>query len=170
MRLDRLLGQLAGLGRSAARRKVASGHVCVGGKIERDGCRQIGPFETVSLGDEILQKKIPRYVLLNKPAGILSATTDVKHSTVISLIHEPWADELHLAGRLDRAAKPGFRAVGIHQTADRAAGRVIDPGHAAGADGDELLFLREGRTGQHHRRCGRCTEQYLVETHVYPPC
>ncbi len=103
MRLDRLLGQLAGLGRSAARRKIASGRVCVAGKIERDGCRQIGPFEIVSLGDEILQEKIPRYVLLNKPAGILSATTDLKHPTVISLIHEPWADELHLAGRLDRA-------------------------------------------------------------------
>jgi 16S rRNA pseudouridine516 synthase len=51
----------------------------------------------------MLQSRTPRYVLLHKPAGYVSATTDPEYPTVISLIHEPWAEDLHLAGRLDRA-------------------------------------------------------------------
>jgi 16S rRNA pseudouridine516 synthase len=103
MRLDRLVGQLTGLGRSAVRREIAEGKVSVDEKIERDSVRQVGAFDVVSMGDEILQNRIARYVILNKPVGILSATTDPEHQTVISLINEPWAEELHLAGRLDRA-------------------------------------------------------------------
>ena len=45
------------------------------------------------------------------------------------------------AGALDRAADAVILAVLVDQPADRAAGRVVDPGDAAGADGDELLVL-----------------------------
>ncbi len=104
MRLDRLIGQLAGLSRSDVRIEIASGNVSVADQIERNGLRQVGSFEKVTLKRDVLQNRTPRYVLLHKPAGILSATTDPEHPTVISLIDEPWADELHLAGRLDRAS------------------------------------------------------------------
>jgi 16S rRNA pseudouridine516 synthase len=40
--------------------------------------------------------------MLNKPQGVVSATVDAEHPTVVSLVEEDWADELHLAGRLDR--------------------------------------------------------------------
>ena len=36
------------------------------------------------------------------PSGHVSATSDPQHPTVIDLIDEPWACDLHLAGRLDR--------------------------------------------------------------------
>ena len=52
---------------------------------------------------KVLQANTRRIILLHKPAGILSATSDPTHRTVIDLIREPWASELHLAGRLDRA-------------------------------------------------------------------
>ncbi len=103
MRLDRLIGQLTGLSRSGIRSRIAIGDVCVDDHVERNCRHQIGPFEKVMLKGEILQNRTPRYVLLHKPAGILSATTDPEHPTVISLIDEPWANELHLAGRLDRS-------------------------------------------------------------------
>ena len=52
--------------------------------------------------------------------------------------------EHRAAGGLHRAADAVLGAVLVDQAADRAAGRVVDAGDAAGADGDELL-LRERR-------------------------
>ena len=40
--------------------------------------------------------------MLHKPVGVLSATTDLKHRTVIDLIDDPDRETLHLVGRLDR--------------------------------------------------------------------
>jgi len=39
--------------------------------------------------------------MLNKPKGVVSATKDGKHSTVLDLIQHPQKNELHIAGRLD---------------------------------------------------------------------
>ena len=56
------------------------------------------------------------------------------------------------AGRLDRAAHPVLGAIAIDDAADRTAGRVINTGHAAGADRDKALLLRAG--GAWQRRSG----------------
>jgi len=103
MRLDRLVGHLSGLGRNAVREKLANGSISVGDYVERNGQRDVSTFEAVAMDSQVLQDRTVRYVLLHKPAGILSATSDPVHKTVIDLISESWADELHLAGRLDRA-------------------------------------------------------------------
>ncbi len=42
--------------------------------------------------------------MLHKPAGILSATSDPVHRTVLDLIDHPDKATLHLAGRLDRSS------------------------------------------------------------------
>jgi DNA-binding MurR/RpiR family transcriptional regulator len=47
------------------------------------------------------------------------------------------------AGRFHAAADAVLGPVAVHQAADRAAGRVIDARHAAGADRDEGLILRD---------------------------
>ncbi|HSH12612.1 MAG TPA: 16S rRNA pseudouridine(516) synthase [Desulfurivibrionaceae bacterium] len=44
------------------------------------------------------------YLMMNKPAGILSATTDPSHTTVIDILDTPDSGALHIAGRLDRAS------------------------------------------------------------------
>jgi len=64
---------------------------------------EVGKFDRVEVGGEIVQARLRRVLLLNKPAGVVSATVDDEHQTVIDLIDAPWAAELHLAGRLDRA-------------------------------------------------------------------
>jgi 16S rRNA pseudouridine516 synthase len=76
----------------------------VDGKIETDGLRRISRFSTIELEGEILQAQEAVYLMLHKPAGYLSATTDPQHPTVMELIDHPLRDELHLAGRLDRAS------------------------------------------------------------------
>ena len=72
---------------------------------ESDHRRQVTRFDEVSVTNGTLQRAMPRlYLLLNKPAGILSATTDSQHPTVLDLIEHPDKATLHLAGRLDRSS------------------------------------------------------------------
>lgn len=62
----------------------------------------VGRFDHVSAAGYVLQAETRRYLLVHKPSGIVCATADAEHPTVINLVSEPWAHELHLAGRLDR--------------------------------------------------------------------
>ena len=81
---------------------IAAGRVYVDGKQERDGHRQVGDFSKITLDEVILSNRLPVYLMLNKPAGYLSATIDHEHPTVMELIDAN--DDLHIAGRLDRAS------------------------------------------------------------------
>ena len=76
----------------------------VDGAVEINGLRRIDRFSRVDLDLEILQEKEAVYLMLHKPGGYLSATSDPQHPTVMELIDHPLRDELHLAGRLDRAS------------------------------------------------------------------
>ncbi|MEZ5329631.1 MAG: pseudouridine synthase [Verrucomicrobiales bacterium] len=102
MRLDRLIQSSLRMGTREARHFLAARKVKVNGIVETMGNAQIGYFDCVEARGEVLQARTPRYVMLHKPIGVVSATTDLLHQTVIDLIREPWAGELHLAGRLDR--------------------------------------------------------------------
>ena len=102
MRLDRLVGKWAGTGKRRTRELFEAGRVLLNGEIIEEGGVAVGKFDRVEVDGEILQGRTPRYVMMHKPAGVVSATVDEEHQTVIDLIEEEWAGELHLAGRLDR--------------------------------------------------------------------
>ena len=102
MRLDRLVGKWAGTGKRRTREFFEQGRVFFNGKVVEERGREVGAFDRVEVDGEVVQAKDRHYVMLHKPAGVVSATVDEKHRTVIDLIDEDWADELHLAGRLDR--------------------------------------------------------------------
>ncbi|MFC5051905.1 pseudouridine synthase [Rubritalea spongiae] len=104
MRLDRFLSHQTRLGKKTVRQKIDAGIVKVDGSVETFHRTEISQFTTVELEGEILQQREAIYLMLHKPAGYLSATTDPQHPTVIDLIKEPYASELHIAGRLDRAS------------------------------------------------------------------
>jgi len=103
MRLLNLIAKRSGLGKRHAKSLLERGEVFLNHTVATDGTVPVRKFDHVSAAGEILQSNVARYIQLHKPAGILSATTDRIHKTVIDLIDEPWAAELHLAGRLDRA-------------------------------------------------------------------
>ena len=90
------------MGKPRIRIKIEAGEVRVNGTLATSGAMEIGNFDLVEVGPEIVQNRTARYVMLNKPQGVVSATVDAEHPTVVSLVEEDWADELHLAGRLDR--------------------------------------------------------------------
>ncbi len=103
MRLDRFICKHTPHSHQTARRLVASGHVRVDGALQTDPRFSINAFSKIELGDQVLQQQEACFLMLNKPAGYLSATTDPVHPTVLELLPESMRNELHIAGRLDRA-------------------------------------------------------------------
>ncbi len=104
MRLDRFLTRRGLHSCKEVARLLADGRVTVDGETETNGLRKISRFSRILLDAEILQENDAIYLMLHKPAGHLSATSDPEHPTVIELIDHPRRSELHLAGRLDRAS------------------------------------------------------------------
>lgn len=102
MRLDRFLFHHSDHGRREIRRLLAAGRVQVEGAVEKDTRCEVGDFTKVMLDGKLLRHTEARYLMLHKPAGYLSATTDARHRTVMELVDE--SAPLHIAGRLDRAS------------------------------------------------------------------
>ena len=105
MKLSRILSNQNSVSRQQANALIASGQVTIDGSSCRDPAREVSVFEQVMQNGRIVQHGITaHYLMMNKPAGILSATSDPIHTTVIDLIDSPAIDNLHIAGRLDRAS------------------------------------------------------------------
>ena len=80
---------------------LAQGRVEVDGERASDVGHIITAFSHVSVDGKISQNRVRRYLMLNKPAGVVSATVDIRHTTVIDLLSEDYRAELHIVGRLD---------------------------------------------------------------------
>jgi 16S rRNA pseudouridine516 synthase len=105
MKLVRLVAKHQHQGHNAAQRLIAAGQISVNTQVVRDPTLEVDRFQEVSQsGLCIHPAEEAVYMMLNKPAGYLSATRDATHPTVIDLIQHPLAHELHLAGRLDRSS------------------------------------------------------------------
>ncbi len=103
MNVLQFIAKRTGLGKKHAKKLLENGEIILNGDPVTDGTTTLDKFDHLVAAGESLQSNTRRIILLHKPAGILSATKDPNHKTVIDLINEPWASELHLAGRLDRA-------------------------------------------------------------------
>lgn len=102
MRLDRFLSNLPRFSRKDVRFALTAGRVKVDGQTVTDPHHAVREFSGVTVDDEVLQAaKAPRYFMLHKPPGCVSATVDPQHPTVLDLLDEPDKHELHIAGRLD---------------------------------------------------------------------
>jgi len=104
MKLDRLVASHQSLGRQAAHLAIAARRVRVDGAIITDGHHPVDRFMRVEVDAVVIQSpERALYLMLHKPVGILSATKDDQHPTVIDLIDDPEKHTLHIAGRLDRS-------------------------------------------------------------------
>jgi len=102
MRLDRFLSQAADLSRAQARQLIRNGEVAVNGASQRKPATLLAAADRVTLAGAALNLPGPRYFMLNKPAGVVSARQDDLHPCALDLLREPRRDELRLVGRLDR--------------------------------------------------------------------
>ena len=105
-RLDRFISQQTQISRNKLRTVFAAGKVSVDGRIETDPGYQIDEFSRIVLNpgteqEQVLQDNSPLYLMLHKPRGVVSATKDDQHKTVLDLIDHPRKDELFIVGRLD---------------------------------------------------------------------
>jgi len=86
MRLDKAVA-LSGLTRSEARKAIASGRVRVDGQSVRDCAMQVDPERVQIDGGEGVEAG-ELYLMLNKPAGVITATEDRRLPTVLELLPE----------------------------------------------------------------------------------
>ena len=103
-RLDKFLcGSGAGT-RSQVKLILKAGRVTVDGAVEKDGSRKIDPdTQAVTLDGEPLSGRRRLVVMLNKPAGFVTATEDAWQKTVMELLPKQWAHlNLKPVGRLDK--------------------------------------------------------------------
>ena len=101
MRLDRAL-TLAGYTRSEAKAMIARGRVRVGDAVARNAGIDVRP-EDVFVDGAPLDAEEEVYLMLHKPAGVVTATEDRKLPTVVSLLPERYQRrKIGPVGRLDR--------------------------------------------------------------------
>jgi len=100
-RLDRFISVNTGINRKHVRLMLAKGRVKVDGKLARDIDQIVDEFSHICMDDKVLQANMASYVMLHKPVGVVSATIDDKHRTVIDLLERDDKESLHIVGRLD---------------------------------------------------------------------
>ncbi|WP_303289684.1 pseudouridine synthase [Marinobacter sp. SS5-14b] len=105
MKLSRIVSNRNGTSRQRANALIAAGRVMVDGRVCREPQQEVDRFSGVVVDGITVQTPYPaRYLMLNKPAGYLSATLDKTHPTVLELFDPELQDGLHIGGRLDRAS------------------------------------------------------------------
>ena len=100
-RLDRFISQNSVFSLSDTRLLIAQKRIVLDGDVAHSIQQKVNEFTHVVLDGRCLQDKNPVYIMLNKPKGVVSATKDLKHPTVLDLIQHPQKNELHIVGRLD---------------------------------------------------------------------
>jgi 16S rRNA pseudouridine516 synthase len=102
LRLDKLISNSTALSRSETRLAIRAQRVCVNGTTAKNVNMTLGAADTVTLDGQPIEPPRPRYFMLNKPTGCVSATIDVAHPTALDLLQgEPRPHQLQVAGRLD---------------------------------------------------------------------
>ena len=105
-RLDRFISEQFQISRRDVRLMLAQKRVLVDGEIATDIEQIIDKFSLICIDDKIVQDNLPRYIMLNKPVGVVSATKDKQHKTVVDLLPSLKSSRsehasLHIVGRLD---------------------------------------------------------------------
>ena len=103
-RIDKILSNLGYGTRKDLKKIVKNGMVQVNGVIIKDSAMKVDPEKDkiVINGEEIFYREFI-YLMMNKPAGVVSATFDNKDETVIDLLEvEHQVFEPFPVGRLDK--------------------------------------------------------------------
>lgn len=104
MRLDKFLSHTGFGSRKEVKELLKKKLVQVNGQLEKEGKKAIDETkDQVIVNNHLVQYKKYIYYMLNKPQGVVSATEDREHRTVIDLIAEKdMVQGLFPVGRLDK--------------------------------------------------------------------
>ena len=105
-RLDKFLCDCGVGTRSVVKNIIKAGRITVDGKTEKDPGRKVGPDSHICMDGEALGKPGLLVVMLNKPAGYITATEDPTDPTVMELLPQCYKHlQLRPVGRLDKATE-----------------------------------------------------------------
>ena len=103
MRLDKYLHDLGFGSRKEIGRLLSRQEVCVDGVRVKQGAAKVAPSSVVTLDGEVLVYAPTVWLMLNKPAGVITAARDARDETVMDLLPERFARmQVMPVGRLDK--------------------------------------------------------------------
>lgn len=107
MRLDKYLAERTGMTRSESRKAITKGRIAVDGIVCRKADAPVAETAVLAVDGvplaDTYQKNV--YIMLNKPAGVVSASRDKRDTTVVDLVAAAFPRrELFPAGRLDKTS------------------------------------------------------------------
>ena len=103
IRLDKYLSDMGVGTRTEVKKYIRQGKVKIDGLVVRSPEEKVDiENQEVSYLDQMVGYDTFEYYMLNKPAGVISATTDAKEKTVIDLITDKKRKDLFPVGRLDK--------------------------------------------------------------------
>ncbi|MDQ0272245.1 pseudouridine synthase [Cytobacillus purgationiresistens] len=104
MRIDKMLANIGYGSRKEVKMLLKNGAVKLNGQAVRDAKQQVNPEEDAVMvnGETVVYKEFI-YLMMNKPPGVISATEDSQHETVLDILE---MDDLVFSpfpvGRLDK--------------------------------------------------------------------
>lgn len=103
MRLDKYLAEMGVGTRQEVKKQIRQGKAAVNGTVVKTADTKIDETsDEVTISGRNISYVSYEYYMLNKPAGVVSATEDRRDTTVIDLIKEKKRKDLFPVGRLDK--------------------------------------------------------------------
>ena len=103
MRLDKYLAEIGVGTRQEVKKQIRQGKAAVNGTVVKAADTEIDETcDEVTICGRNISYVSYEYYMLNKPAGVVSATEDRRDTTVIDLIKEKKRKDLFPVGRLDK--------------------------------------------------------------------
>ena len=103
MRLDKYLAEMGVGTRQEVKKQIRQGKAAVNGTVVKAADTKIDETsDDVTICGRNISYVSYEYYMLNKPAGVVSATEDRRDTTVIDLIKEKKRKDLFPVGRLDK--------------------------------------------------------------------
>ena len=86
MRLDKYLSDMNVGTRSSVKELIKKGHIKVNGIVIKKSDYKVNLNDEITVNDKVINYIEYEYIILNKPAGYLSATEDKKQETIMDII------------------------------------------------------------------------------------
>lgn len=103
MRLDKYLAEMGVGTRQEVKKKIRQGRVLVNGSVVKAAETKIDEkSDGIVAEGRVISYVSYEYYMLNKPAGVVSATEDRRDTTVLDLIKDKKRKDLFPVGRLDK--------------------------------------------------------------------
>ncbi|MBQ3011381.1 MAG: rRNA pseudouridine synthase, partial [Oscillospiraceae bacterium] len=106
MRLDKLLRERGIASRTETKQLIADGRVTVNGIVAESHSMLCSETDVIAVDGKTVAVAVPVYLMLHKPAGCVTATSDETEQTVMDLLPEAYREmALFPVGRLDKESE-----------------------------------------------------------------